>query len=567
MIRKALSLASAILILVGPILPSHFASGQSGLPKVPVTTVPPDPPEFPWEIDDASPPSPHRPHPSPPRRRFPSLDANAPQGTTSDGHWGTDLRASAGAGAAVGYRAMHQVHETLELPLPAVGNVTTFYGPTGTNANSCFEISTAYNRYSGEATTRREVQVWDLCTNPNPTLRGSSIRPIDNAFVTTYVTLFNGRRVYWTTLSQSGKPDGKKRITYEALLWNPNTNRWERIDSMPSTKLPNPEIGWSIHENYFRTAGLSTCPWLPPIAADEIKVKIGNTWFYADPDKSGVRGIGWCYFEAPAGSQPYIFTMINPNRMWEVKSPPASQEKLGNAFSVTPLITYKWQWNGTNRCTNKGTLGNPNDDVYLNQWKLVSETEPDEDINPGDPANRELFDAVGTWKNHGFTIPLGATVAGVEVVASASIAQVSNGFYIHNYSQGPAPEYLCVAPADFSFQTPGAGNISLRIGPSGGASSWKTLQNGTVTYGSPTDRWGFPQEQLTPANVNHAEFGVDIVVVATSFSPDSIFVYSVNTDSDPGGRGLWADNVDAPPAKPMNVQTAINVSTIRVHYR
>lgn len=322
MIRNVSLLIFVFLFLVGPSLP-QVTSGQARQVQLP--TLPPPPPQFPGEIISPPPRPTPPPLPIPLIRRLPPWRAGEAPIAGSDGDAGTDLGPRLPAGDALGYFAAHEIHENLELPpIPEGADQVTLYGPTGMNAGNCLEVATAYFRLRVEPgqPIRREVQIWTHCGSTSTTLKRMAI---NSQFIDRYVFPFNGRRVYRTYVVQSGKPNGKDLITYQAYLWvpdrqNPGQGAWEfQLDPPLTTAvLPLTSGGWSIHENYFRTNKLSTCPLLPSIAADDIQVFLSGQWVSADRNNSGVRKNAWCYVQAPRGSLPYRFTMINENRTWQV---------------------------------------------------------------------------------------------------------------------------------------------------------------------------------------------------------------------------------------------------------
>ena len=250
-----------------------------------------------------------RPHfASPPKRRFPKR-GTPPRPALGDGNAGTDLGIDTTLGTAVGYYAAHAAAPDLELgPVQAPAFL---YAPTGMNANSCLEWTTAYTRYPGDTQTARAVWVWDHCAAQGI---GTSI-PMDSNFTSNYLTSYNGANVYWVELVQSAVPDGTTSITYDAMIYNFNTNQWDLAYEVNTARVPDTSGGWSVHENDMQQANV--CPSLPPIVADQIQALMGGAWTYANSSNSYAWAIGWCFTNASR----YNLQVLAPNYRWQVTSP------------------------------------------------------------------------------------------------------------------------------------------------------------------------------------------------------------------------------------------------------
>lgn len=307
--RKVCLFGLVFLVLTGPFYQTDLASGRTAPVQVPTATRRPPHPG-PGTIGPLRRLPRRPPLPTPPPRRLPARRQRAP--LPGDGDAGTGMGPFTGAGAATAYSAYHQVHETLALPPVPPGAPHLFlYAPTGLNADNCLEVVTAYFRYPGDPTTRREFWIWDHCD-----IRGvAGYATIDSQFVNRYVVNFNGRRAYLVSLQQTGKPDGATPITYNVYLHVPAEQIWDHVYSTVLSQFPVTSGGWSAHENYFQQGGI--CPSLPAIAADDILVRISGIWTPTTPSNSNQILGGWCHTESPT----YTFTMIDPNRTWEVRTP------------------------------------------------------------------------------------------------------------------------------------------------------------------------------------------------------------------------------------------------------
>ena len=240
------------------------------------------------------------------RRRYPK---RVPPPALGDGDAGTDLGITTGAASAVGYYAAHTAVPDLELgPVQAPAFL---YAPTGMNANTCLEWTTAYSRYPGDTQTARALWVWDHCVAQGV---ATSI-PMDSTFTTNYLTYYNGANVFWVELVQSAVPDGTTSVTYDAMIYNFTTNAWDLAYEVISNRLPDTYGGWSVHENDMQQA--NACPSLPAIRADQIQLLMGGAWTLASSANSRTYATGWCFTQ---GSQ-YNLQVMVPNYQWQVTTP------------------------------------------------------------------------------------------------------------------------------------------------------------------------------------------------------------------------------------------------------
>lgn len=217
------------------------------------------------------------------------------------------MDSTTGADGATGYYAAHEVISTLELPPVPPGAQSLFlYAPTGKNPGNCLETVTAYFRYPGDSSTRREWWVWDHCNAHGV----ATSMPIDQTFLNQYVRPSGGRNMYLTETVKSALSD----FVYYMLLYNYSTQTWDLIYTLTSTGAVY-TTGWSSHENYFQQANI--CPSLPPIIADQIKLDFPNQggWVLISPANSASQAGGWC---APS---PYTLQVTNANYTWQVTTP------------------------------------------------------------------------------------------------------------------------------------------------------------------------------------------------------------------------------------------------------
>ena len=248
-----------------------------------------------------------RPHfGSPPKRRVRGGRAVPPKPAWGDGNAGTDLGVTTGLARAVGYYAAHTADPGLELG--SVQAPAFLYAPTGMNANTCLEWTTAYTRYPGDTQTTRAVWVWDHCVTQGI---ATSIL-MDSTFINNYLSYYNGGNVFWVELLQTAPPDGSTSVTYDAMIYNFTTNQWDLAYELISGMLPDTSGGWSVHENDLQDANI--CPSLSPILADQVQVMLGGNWTYATPSNSNTFATGWCYTNAPA----YSLQVLAPNYRWQV---------------------------------------------------------------------------------------------------------------------------------------------------------------------------------------------------------------------------------------------------------
>ena len=248
-----------------------------------------------------------RPHfASPPKRRYPK---RVPPPALGDGDAGADLGVTTGVGTATGYYAAHAA--VVDLELGPVQAPAFLYAPTGMNANSCLEWTTAYTRYPGDTQTARAVWVWDHCIAQG---LGTSI-PMDSTFSTNYLTYYNGANVVWVELVQSAVPDGSTSVTYDAMIYNFTTNAWDLAYEVITNKYPDTYGGWSTHENDMQQANV--CPSLPAIRVDQLQLMMGGAWTLASSSNSRTYSTGWCFTNSPK----YNLQVRAPNYLWQVTSP------------------------------------------------------------------------------------------------------------------------------------------------------------------------------------------------------------------------------------------------------
>lgn len=69
-----------------------------------------------------------------------------------------------------------------------------------------------------------------------------------------YLTYYNGANVFWVQLIQTAVPDGTTSVTYDAMIYNFNTNQWDLACEVSTSRLPDTSGGWTVHESDMQQA-------------------------------------------------------------------------------------------------------------------------------------------------------------------------------------------------------------------------------------------------------------------------------------------------------------------------
>jgi hypothetical protein len=152
---------------------------------------------------------------------------------------------------------------------------TTLYTPTMfPSGGSCVEVSTAYFH------TSQVVAAWDWCVQ----IRFVAQITIDTAFMQTYTQ----DRNYSTQIVMTDKPTNE----WSSYLYNYKTGQWELLFKQHGTSQVGLAEGWDLYELYSNLGpkGHSyACADLrnKRIESQDIQVRIGSTWFVADPAHAG----------------------------------------------------------------------------------------------------------------------------------------------------------------------------------------------------------------------------------------------------------------------------------------
>jgi hypothetical protein len=152
---------------------------------------------------------------------------------------------------------------------------TTLYTPTMfPSGGSCVEVSTAYFH------TSQVVAAWDWCVQ----IRFVAQVTIDASFMSTYTQDKN----YSTQIVMTDKPTNE----WSSYLYNYTTAQWDLLFKQHGTSEVGLQEGWDLYELYsnLKPNGQSyACIDLrrKRIESQNIQVRIGSTWFAADPAHAG----------------------------------------------------------------------------------------------------------------------------------------------------------------------------------------------------------------------------------------------------------------------------------------
>lgn len=174
------------------------------------------------------------------------------------------------------------------------------------------------------------------------------------------------------------------------------------------------------------------------------------------------------------------------------------------AGTAQSTLDWKWVWNGNGMDGPEGPYPSPCPGKWrcFSNWGLGQTSDPS--AAPGDcPATPRLGNwprASGSWTPQtAFTLPTGATITGIEVVASSNYVPRAFGPYLRvaNHIGTTCADWVWSDRND-SVIIPGL-NARIVIS-SAGTSASKPLQAGTKVYGSPTDTWGLAAASPTYIN-------------------------------------------------------------------
>jgi hypothetical protein len=152
---------------------------------------------------------------------------------------------------------------------------TTLYTPTMyPSGGSCVEVSTAYFH------TSQVVAAWDWCVQ----ISFAAQVTINQAFMQTYTQNKN----YSTQIVMTNKATNE----WSSYLYNYTTGQWDLLFKQHGTSQVGLAEGWDLYELYseLKSNGQSyACADLKKkrVESQDIQVRIGSTWFDADPAHAG----------------------------------------------------------------------------------------------------------------------------------------------------------------------------------------------------------------------------------------------------------------------------------------